>query len=363
MRLRRTLAPKSTLAALAVIVVLGSLTTGSGTGAAAVARQLAQATLVGRPAPAGATTLLGVSCGSPRRCWAVGSGSRETSETAADQHDIVDSTSNGGASWSEQVLPIATPSALSSISCADASNCMAVGDQLTTTLVGTVLVTSDAGRRWSMAATPPGAVDVVGVSCSTSLRCLVLVTDGSSFWAATTVDGGETWLRGGTLPSGFAGASSVDCPDAGSCVVAGYLPAAPGHGTGTVAYSDDGGTTWQASTLPAGIGLLHHVSCPTLQTCVAVGTLSTTDSDVAPGKSALLISTDGAKSFTVLRSPPSIDDAFGVSCTLARRCVAVGTAWAPRVPRRRSLGWPPPSTAGPAGTRARSSSSRSGWRP
>jgi photosystem II stability/assembly factor-like uncharacterized protein len=267
----------------------------------------------------------------------VGSGSRTASESAADQHDVIDMTSNGGASWSQQSLPISTPSALSSISCVDARYCMAVGDQLGTTstgaaLAGTVLVTSDGGHRWDPATSPPGSVDVVGVSCSTAQYCLVLATDGSSIWSATTTDGGEAWSRGGSLPAGFAGVSGVDCPQLSTCVVAGYLPAKPGHGTGAVADTSDAGVTWQAATLPSGIGLLHDVSCPDLQRCVAVGTLSTTDSDVVPGKGVLLTSTDGGRTFGAPRSPSFIDDAFGVSCPVSSRCVAVGTRWAQTTP-------------------------------
>jgi photosystem II stability/assembly factor-like uncharacterized protein len=311
--------------------------------------------IVGRPAPSGTSSLLAVSCGSSRRCWAVGSGADGGSASSADQHGVVDATTDGGSKWKRQSLPAPTPSLLSAVSCVDGLHCMVVGDQLTTSMTGTVLVTTDGGKRWRAAVAPAGSVDLLAVHCSTARACLTLATDGSTVWSATTLDGGATWTRGGTLPPGFTGASDLSCPGSQSCLVAGYVPSGPGHGAGAVDTTLDGGATWQPATVPAGLGLLHDVACADALTCVAGGTLSTTDTGLAPAKSALLTSTDGGRTFGAPRSPASIDDVFGVACQAARRCVAVGTVWAPTNPPTPAAGT---VTSADSGTTWRATRSR-----
>jgi photosystem II stability/assembly factor-like uncharacterized protein len=229
-------------------------------------------------------------------------------------------------------VPISTPSTLGAISCADGMHCMAVGEESGAAQTGAVLTTDDGGRTWRSASTPAGAVDLVGVSCSRASDCLVLATDGSSFWSATSGDGGSTWQRGGTLPAGFAGAGGVDCPTTSTCVVAGYVPTGPGHGTGAIETTADGGATWQSAAVPSGTGLLHSVACTSATECIAVGTTSTTDSDISPGTGTVLVASGTLATFTAATDPTDLDDGFGVSCPVAGACAAVGTFWTPDNP-------------------------------
>jgi len=276
--------------------------------------------------------LYAVSCGSASLCWAVGSANPATTSQESGAPAAIDVSTDGGKQWSAQVVPISSPSTLGAISCADRVHCMAVGEESGTAQVGTVLTTADGGKVWRAASAPAGAVDLVGASCSSASDCLVLATDGSSFWSATSADGGSTWQRGGTLPTGFAGASGVDCPTTSTCVVAGYVPTGPGHGTGAIETTADGGATWQAAAVPSGSGLLHSVACTSATACIAVGTTSTTDSDISPGTGTVLVASGTLSTFLAATVPTDLDDGFGISCPVTGACVAVGTFWTPENP-------------------------------
>ena len=148
-------------------------------------------------------------------------------------------------------------------------------------ILGAVLVTADGGKVWQSVASPTGSVDLSAVHCFAVADCLVLATDGSTYWSASTTHGGKVWQRGGTLPPGSAGISHVACLDTTTCVTVGYVSSTPGQGTGAIAVTDDGGANWTSAPVPAGVGVLHGVDCTAGSTCVAVGTKSTTTSDVA----------------------------------------------------------------------------------
>jgi len=291
-------------------------------------------TVVGQPAPSGTGGLEAVSCPSARDCWAVGTPPPTTSASAGVPAVLaLDTTTDGGVSWHTLHVAVANPMELVGISCPDRADCIAVGAiNGSGQLLGGVLATADGGRSWHSLAAPSGAVDLVGVSCTTAQRCMVLATDGSTYWSETTADGGRIWQRGGGLPAGFGGASGVTCTSSGTCLVAGYTSASPGKGTGAIAFSVDAGTGWAAASVPTGIGLLHDVSCGSALNCIAVGTLATSSTDVTPGRGAILTSEDGGQTWASVPPPPGVNDAFGVSCPTAKRCATVGTVWAPTNP-------------------------------
>jgi photosystem II stability/assembly factor-like uncharacterized protein len=285
----------------------------------------------GQPAPHGASQLLGVTCPTVDRCWAVGTGPPVLIPTAGPAPAVIVTTDDGGISWSTQTAVLSGPSTLSAISCASGTRCMAVGDTEAPQLAGAVAVTDNAGRTWQQMDAPVDAVDLVGVQCRASI-CMVLATDGSNYWTATTNDGGMVWQRGGDLPTGFAGAGALVCPTPLSCLVAGYVPTGTGHAAGSIAHTSDGGGLWAPAAVPFGTGLLHDLSCPSVLLCLAVGTEATTISALTIGKGAILVSRDGGDDFSSVPAPPGIDDAFGVSCPSVLSCVAVGTVWTPTFP-------------------------------
>jgi len=291
-------------------------------------------TVVGQPAPGGTGQLEAVACSTAHDCWAVGTPPATPSPTNAEPATLVlDTTTDGGVSWHTLHVPVANPMELDGISCPDRRDCIAVGAiNGSGQLLAGALATSDGGRSWHSLAAPAGAVDLVGITCATAQSCMVLATDGSTYWSETTTDGGRIWQRGGGLPTGFGGASAVTCTSAATCLVAGYTSPAPGKGAGAIAFTVDAGTDWTAASVPSGIGLLHDVSCGSAMVCTAVGTLATSYTDVIQGKGAILTSEDGGQTWASVPSPPGVNDAFGVSCPTARRCATVGTVWAPTNP-------------------------------
>jgi photosystem II stability/assembly factor-like uncharacterized protein len=241
---------------------------------------------------------------------------------------VIDATVDGGTSWRPETVAVLGPTSLTSISCPTAGTCMAVGStDITSAVVGAVLVTTDGGRTWTSVGPPSGSVDLSAVTCAAAGDCLVLASSGAGWWSASTSDGGQVWQRTGNLPTGFDGASSLACNGPTQCVTVGYVTKAQGQGTGAVAVTDDGGGTWAAGTVPAGTGLLHGVACPTLLSCIAVGTTATATTDITPASSQLLTSTDGGHTWTGLSAPAGVDDAYSIACPTTTTCITVGTRW------------------------------------
>jgi hypothetical protein len=304
------------------------------------------AVAVGQPAPAGTGELSAVSCPDADHCWAVGVPGPNAPSTpttagsgsaAAPAVTVIAATVNGGLTWHAQPLaPGAAAPALTGVSCPSTKDCMAVGSTGSDPGTGVVLTTSDGGKSWVAATPPAGAITVASVLCDTAATCTAVASDGTADWSTTTVDFGRTWTQEGSLPPGLAGALTLTCPTAGTCLVAGFAPAASGHGQGAVAISTNGGTSWAAATVPAGVGLLQSAACASPTRCLAAGTTSTTVSDVVPAKGLLLASADGGHTWTAATAATAgtnatgtlpVDDIFGLACPAATSCVMVGTKW------------------------------------
>jgi len=334
----RILARWSAVATTAVVAatVVGVLGAGLGpTSALAADRGRPTTTPVavwGQPAPAGTGSLEAVSCGDARHCWAVGRSAVDalttTTSTSPSSSVVIDATTDGGSTWTAEPVTVSDPTDLAAVDCPDRRHCMAVGiADDDGPILGAVLVTADGGKGWQAVASPTGSVDLSAVHCFAVADCLVLATDGSTYWSASTTDGGKVWQRGGSLPPGLAGISHVACLDATTCVTVGYVSSTPGQGTGAIAITDDGGANWTSAPVPAGVGVLHGVDCTAGSTCVAVGTKSTTTTDVALAPSQVLVSDDRGTSWSLTASPMGVGDAFAISCPAGGGCATVGTVW------------------------------------
>jgi hypothetical protein len=298
---------------------------------------------VGQPAPAGTGELSAVSCPDAAHCWAVGVAGPNASSTPApgpagapSPVTVIAATADGGLTWRAQPLAPGGPApALTGVSCPSTKACMAVGSTGADPGTGVVLTTNDGGRSWVTAAPPAGAVAVASVRCATPAACTAVASDGTAQWSTDSLNFGRTWTQEGSLPAGIAGALSLTCTAAGTCLVAGFAPAASGHGQGAVAISTNGGTTWAAATVPAGVGLLQSAACASPTRCLAAGTTSTTVSDVVPAQGLLLASADGGHTWTAATAATAatraaalpVDDIFGLACPGPTSCVMVGTKW------------------------------------
>ena len=213
-------------------------------------------------------TVLSLSCPNNQVCVAVGYPGtfRGTSATG-----FVLRSSNGGQSWTAGSLPqnFGFAPVLSAVSCADSSDCMAIG----------VTSTSNPERCQG---TPPNVNPPPGYnSCSTAANALISAV-------VTSSDGGATW-QSRSLPADIPIPQlySLSCASATVCWASGQeaVPQVIGNvhddGSPVMVGTTDGGMSWSKATfaIPAdapnylgqaylGIG---DISCPTTSACLALG--------------------------------------------------------------------------------------------
>ncbi len=310
-------------------------------------------------------------CPTETSCWAVGS--TVGSGTAPNGAAII-STVDGGATWSPQVIP-PTAGYLSSISCSDQRQCVAVGQAASSSNgQAVILATTDGGRSWQSRPTPPGFLDITAVSCRADRRCIAVGDVAGGAAALTAASAGATWVERGALPMGVSAATDVSCPDDAHCWVTARRTPDPDHVAGVVVLTTDDGSVWEALTTPGPIGYLNGVSCAgsgsgnnalpfsaTTQpsttatqagasstgstgptpgrasgnpapapgvagaNCVVVGTTSNTLNATRTGHGVLLTTADGGTAWSSRPVPATTASLAGVSCTGIDMCVMVGS--------------------------------------
>lgn len=265
-------------------------------------------------------------------------------------------TSAGGGIWTPQVIP---PIAgyLSSISCSNPRQCVAVGQAASSSNgQGIVLATADGGRSWQSRPIPPGFLDVATVACRPDRRCLAIGEVPGGAAALSSSSAGASWVQRGNLPPGLNGATGLSCPDDSQCWATVRRAPDPDHVAGVVAVTTDGGSAWSPLAVPAGIGYLNDIACPThgagntaIPTstaapattasttnghspaalagaqCVVVGTTSGTLNAARVGHGVLLTTTDGGHDWSERSVPALTASLVGVSCTGSDSCVMVGS--------------------------------------
>jgi hypothetical protein len=213
--------------------------------------------------------LRGVSCTSPTHCIAVGViFKQESGVPLAQQWD--------GRRWSVLTTPAPrgiSAGELSSVSCASAKACTAVGDWEPEFGSPHTLVERWDGRRWSIQASPSpaGYAELEGVSCPSTATCTAV---------------GIAWERNGRVPvaerwdgSGWStkripkrsdspdgGLNDVSCSSADACTAVGWALTVDG----APHIERWNGRRWTDQATPGGVELMG-VSCPSLTACKAVG--------------------------------------------------------------------------------------------
>lgn len=261
---------------------------------------------------------------------------------------VMISTTDGGHSFVISPLP-ASVGTLYALSCPTSTFCG--GLVATTTWHGlppnipihaAFLSTSDGGKTFADASPFLAGDSMQSLVCSSTADCTVIgnqmtnasPTNGSSVVAVTT-DAGRTWTQG-AFPVGFniLTHSTLACPDASHCYVAGSIPSTTGK-TATpvqlVAATVNGGLTWSEQTPPGNVPRLGimSLSCPTVSECWIAGMyrperetpvlLGTTNSGA----------TWSRVTFSVPAGAPNYDGqsyiTMGqISCATANVCVARG---------------------------------------
>jgi hypothetical protein len=266
-----------------------------------------------------------IDCSAANACTAVGV-ANNLSQTLVERWD--------GASWSIESSPnptIGVYTEFLGVACPGVSSCLAVGGGPAGGLIGTTLAESWDGAAWSINATPDTeslSTDLAGVSCASASDCVAvgsftdLTSDQQSF--AELWDG-SSWTAS-EPPSGAIAStelSGVSCPASSSCVAVGTTALSTPNSMPFAATWN--GASWVGSSplLPSGADAasLDAVSCLSMSDCVAVG-YTTNGATSAP----LVEQFNGAAWSVEPDPPPAGEDAqlSGVSCVTATDCVAVG---------------------------------------
>ncbi len=177
---------------------------------------------------------------------------------------------------------------------------------------------SNGPGTWSLSGTSPLGNALTGVSCATATECVAVgytlywVLPGPTQQAEPLIGtwNGSTWVIApisGTLSS----LSGVSCDGPSDCMAVGTTDFF-GGGSGLIEHWD--GSTWSVVSTPA-LTPLNAVSCVSSSDCTAVGSAS----EIAHW--------DGT-AWSVVPSPipkrSKSSDLTGVSCTSASNCMAVG---------------------------------------
>ena len=266
--------------------------------------------------------LRSVTCTAPGRCIAVGS--------RLDQTWTVDTTlieMSHGREWTVEPSPNpphSQASYLESVSCPTHSDCFAVGSSSKGPLVE-----HWNGKHWSIVPVqaPVDADAFYSVACTTGIVCVAVgATTGGllvGLW------NGKTWTaQRGAPVNGFA-LFGVSCPTAQSCFAVG---SSDDDGTSLIEHWD--GTTWSILASPKRVSYdndLRSVSCASASDCVAVGL-----ADVPPHdrSNRMIIHWNGSSWSLVPNTGPAStynSALWGVSCTSANYCAAVGSYNPPNI--------------------------------
>ena len=284
-------------------------------------------TIVPTPRPTGAraTGLDAVSCASATTCMATGSyfDADFNGRTLAESWD--------GAAWT--IVPSPNPdgaqgSYLAAVSCPTSSECMAVGGYQDSTFTPVTLAESWDGSHWAIvdSPTPAGSPDsaLSGVSCASATRCLAVGRSYSPSFAgkddtlAESWDGSHWAIVGSPSPSTTSNLDAVSCASPARCLAVGLFFNSSGNYE-TLA------ETWDGSSLSIRNqdAVLAGVACRGAASCVAVGSYLARDS-----VSATLAERWNGRSWSTVRTPNPADSEGSyleaVTCVGANRCFAVG---------------------------------------
>ncbi len=316
-------------------------------GAAAAVTTLTAAEAV-LPADAAANpdpSLPSVSCASAGNCTAVGTYQDSSGDT---QGLLLTQTSGTWAAGEKAPLPAGTAASqfvsLSSVSCASAGYCTAVGIYQDSSGNYPALVVTETSGTWAAAdaSLPAGAAanpvaDLVSVSCASAGNCTavgyyqdssgnyqgLLLTETSGTWAAA-----QAPLPAGVAASPSIYLSAVSCASAGNCTAAAEYQTS--SGPYQIFQLTETSGTWAAAEAPPlalPYGQLSSVSCASAGNCAAVGSYSAPDSYT---QGLVLTQTSGTWAAAWAPLPAGAaavtENVYvnSVSCVPAGDCAAVG---------------------------------------
>ncbi len=256
------------------------------------------------PTSAPGASLMGVSCDSPDNCEAVGE-TGSSGGIALPYGGVLEGRGAvplaeawNGTTWIRQIVPSAVGSSLQGVTCPSTRSCIAVGSRLRGTPRAPrsePVAMAWNGRAWSVLTTPqPERRGRYG--------------DGS-------------WL------------SSVSCAAADACTALGSYDATPQYPVATYEPLVEvwSGSAWRLEYAPPAYSRdgqhlyaqetgMSAVSCATHRACLAVGIIEPQNGAASPFADRW----DGQRWRTATAGLPHFSSLYGVSCTSASTCTAVG---------------------------------------
>lgn len=293
-----------------------------------------------------------VTCPNPAACVAVGS---YDTPGSPDPHAML--VTGSGYSWTATATPLprgadaSGGSELGSITCPQASHCVAVGSYTDSTTTRHGLIVIRTASSWTAikaplpAGVPPGRdADITSVTCISDNECAGAGTysnepgddQGFLLWGS-----GRSWtaveapLPGDAAAEGTSGRtvslSAIDCPTTHTCVAIGSYTDKVGYLRGVLLTG--AGTTWTARSVPIPPGAFAPygtaataIACPSPDRCVVTG--SYTDAYKYPhatlitGSRAAWHAADAPLPAGAIAGNPS--NLGAVTCPSASTCVATG---------------------------------------
>jgi hypothetical protein len=289
-----------------------------------------------------------VSCASAGNCAAVG----QYTDGSGHQQAFVARETSG--TW-HAAIEVPSTAALNkggradvvSVSCPSAGNCAAGGQYTDGSGHSQAFVASETSGTWHAAIEVPGTAAlnkgggarVSSVSCASAGNCAAVggYKDGSrhhQVFVASETSG--TWHAAIEVPGtaalnkgGFATVSSVSCGSAGNCLAGGSYASA---GFQAFVASERGGTWHAAIEVPGTAALnqggaagVHSVSCASAGNCTAGGSFTDSDRQAQP-----FVASETNGTWHAAIDVPGINDIDGgfvqsLSCASAGNCAAGGT--------------------------------------
>jgi hypothetical protein len=297
-----------------------------------------------------------VSCRAPGDCSAGGSYANAAEDTEA---FVVTETHWRWGRASEvpgtAALAVGDYAAVDAIGCSAAGNCTAVGTYKTSSVAYRAFAVADRNGRWGRAAPIPGvaALDVGGFVSSLVLSCAgpgdctaggIYTAAGGRYEAFVAAESSGRWRSAGEVPGtaalnagGSGGVTSVACPAAGACAVAGYYKDRSGATQVFVAQQVRG--RWGRAREIPGTGRLNAggadgvdvVACAAAGNCAVGGTYSAVRGAKPPRYQAYLAAEVRGRWHAAVQvagaaalNPGDGGGVVTMSCPAAGACTAAG---------------------------------------
>jgi uncharacterized membrane protein len=214
------------------------------------------------------------------------------------------------------------------VSCAAVARCVAVGQETTTSNLGSDFAQAWNGRRWRVLAPPsPGSpAGLSGVACTGPAACIAVGSYPGPAGPGHTLAiawNGQRWRVLATPSPGNSELTAIACPRPARCVAVGDRFTSGGRRTLAEAWN---GTSWRvlpAADTHSADAKLDSISCAGPERCMATGT----SFNPATGATITLAESWNGGRWQLLRtqSPGTrVSDLASVSCASPARCVAVG---------------------------------------